>query len=185
MRHLGARGLAVAAAFDPLLAVPVLVRRVLPLLEDTCELPGRLGAVEAVYRCIACMGEAMLPYAALLVPAVLAGMSDAHGAIREVATRCFATLLKVLPLENGVADPVGLPADLSEARLRHRLLLQQLWDPAQLQVYPITANISATLRPYQVRLPSAVCSWAAGAGHARRALMAEPVSDRASPARVC
>ena len=95
------------------------------------------------------LGEKLLPYAVLLLSPVLARMSDAHPAIREAATHSFSSLLKSLPLERGIPDPFGLPADLSEARVRQRRLLEQLWNPSDVEPYRITANISASLRPYQ------------------------------------
>lgn len=149
VRHLGARCLARAAVFDALKTIDVVIRHVLPLLEET-RVCARLGAIEAVYRIIELVGDNLLPYAVFLVTPVLARMSDAHPAVRETATRCFATLLKVLPLEKGIPDPVGLSADLVAGRLRQRRFLEQLWDPTHLEPYTITANISASLRPYQL-----------------------------------
>jgi len=157
LRHLAARCLACLAAWDAPRVMAVVVREVLPLLEETAAgsglsgLHAKLGGAEAAYRTIAALrDEMLLPYAVLLVSPVLAGMSDAHAAVREACTRCFASLLKVLPAERAVADPPGLCLELAARRRRERALLEQLWDPSLVEPFPVTANITAVLRPYQV-----------------------------------
>jgi len=149
LRHMSARSLARAAAYATNPTMEVLVREVLPMLQETASGSARLGAIEAVFRTIELLGEQLLPYAVLLVTPVLACMSDAHAVVREAATRSFASLLQALPLERGVPDPEGLSADLVAGRIRERRFLEQLWDPSQLEPYAITANLSVALRPYQ------------------------------------
>ncbi|MGB1591992.1 MAG: hypothetical protein ACPIOQ_04500, partial [Promethearchaeia archaeon] len=110
-RHMAARACARVAGFDPLGAIEVLVRQVLPMLQEAGSpiVDARLGAIEAVYRTIQELGERLLPYAVLFLSPVLARMSDFDPAVRETATRSFAVLLQALPLERSVPDPVGLP----------------------------------------------------------------------------
>ena len=150
LRHMAARCLARVAAFDSLQAVQVLVRQVLPMFEDAADVNARLGAAETVYRAVETLRHDLLPYAVFLVTPALSRMSDAHTAVREAATRCFASLLRVLPLEQGIPDPEGLPHDLAVGRVRERRFLEQLWNPAQLEPFAVSANISASLRPYQL-----------------------------------
>ena len=63
------------------------MRVVLPMLAETRSGAARLGGVEAVYRTVELLGEAVLPLAVLLVTPVLACMSDALAAVREVVNR--------------------------------------------------------------------------------------------------
>ena len=150
-RHMAARACARVAGFDPLGAIEVLVRQVLPMLQEAGSpiVDARLGAIEAVYRTIQELGERLLPYAVLFLSPVLARMSDSDPAVRETATRSFAVLLQALPLERSVPDPVGLPPDLVAGRQRERRVLEQLCDPTALDAYSISANLTAELRPYQ------------------------------------
>ena len=62
---------------------------VLPMLGETRCGAARLGGVEAVYRTVELLGEAVLPLAVLLVTPVLACMSDALAAVREVVNRAL------------------------------------------------------------------------------------------------
>ena len=48
------------------------------------------------------LGMDLVPYIVLLVVPVLGRMSDQDQAVRLMATQCFATLIKLMPLEVGV-----------------------------------------------------------------------------------
>jgi TATA-binding protein-associated factor len=45
------------------------------------------------------MGMDLLPYIVLLVVPILGRMSDQNEAVRLMATHCFATLIRLMPLE--------------------------------------------------------------------------------------
>ena len=45
------------------------------------------------------LGLDVVPYIVLLIVPVLGRMSDQNVAVRLMATHCFATLIKLLPLE--------------------------------------------------------------------------------------
>ena len=45
------------------------------------------------------LGVEIVPYIVLLVVPVLGCMSDQNYAVRLAATQCFATLIKLMPLE--------------------------------------------------------------------------------------
>lgn len=47
----------------------------------------------------------IVPYIVLLVVPVLGRMSDPSDSIRFMATQCFATLIRLLPLEVGDENP--------------------------------------------------------------------------------
>lgn len=49
----------------------------------------------------------IVPYIVLLVVPVLGRMSDPSDSIRFMATQCFATLIRLLPLEVRALEPKG------------------------------------------------------------------------------
>lgn len=51
----------------------------------------------------------IVPYIVLLVVPVLGRMSDPSDSIRFMATQCFATLIRLLPLEVGDENPCRRP----------------------------------------------------------------------------
>ena len=64
---------------------------------------------------------------------VLGSMSDSISAIRETSTKIFGSLLKILPLEEGVPDPVGLDEDLMTSKQTERAFLEQLLDTSKVK----------------------------------------------------
>jgi len=62
---------------------------------------------------IDCLGISIVPYVALLVLPVLGRMSDQNDSVRLMATSCFASLVRLMPLD--VSDSVSL-SENSEIR---------------------------------------------------------------------
>ncbi|XP_061645268.1 TATA-binding protein-associated factor 172 isoform X3 [Phyllopteryx taeniolatus] len=91
----------------------------------------------------------IVPYIVLLVVPVLGRMSDLSDSIRFMATQCFATLIRLLPLEAGIPDPPAMSADLVRQKARERHFLEQLLDSRKLENYNIPVPIKAELRKYQ------------------------------------
>lgn len=121
----------------------------------------------------------IVPYIVLLVVPVLGRMSDPSDSIRFMATQCFATLIRLLPLEvsadrthqaltqfhnviveseanifpldfqAGIPDPPAMSADLIRQKARERHFLEQLLDGRKLENYKIPVPIKAELRKYQ------------------------------------
>lgn len=133
VRQMCARLLAELCAVEALRvpAMEAVIRRVLPALGDADRAVWRCGAAEALHRVVARMGLAVLPFAIFLVVPILGRMSDQHAAVRHTVTRCFATLLELLPLEASIPDPPGLAPDLSASKIRERRFLEQLLDTSK------------------------------------------------------
>ncbi|PIA13088.1 hypothetical protein COEREDRAFT_17765 [Coemansia reversa NRRL 1564] len=148
VRHVAARAVAELSCVIPSKVLPAFVRRVLPGLGDAAT-HRRQGAAEAVYYVVQRQGEAVLPYVTFLLVPVLGRMSDVDEQTRLVCTTCFAQLLRLVPLEADIPDPVGLDSELAARRERERAFLAQLLDPTKLEPYAIPVTINAALRKYQ------------------------------------
>ena len=76
-----------------------LLEHVTPMLSvDDCVVT-RQGAIEAVTCVVDALSADVVPYIVLLVVPVLSRMSDQDESVRLMASQCFATLIKLLPLE--------------------------------------------------------------------------------------
>ena len=62
-------------------------------------------------------------------------LSDFDTEVRQMTSRTFATLIRLMPLEAGAATPEGMSAELVARRSEQRNFLEQLLDPAKLDVY--------------------------------------------------
>ncbi|KAJ2111390.1 TATA-binding protein-associated factor mot1, partial [Coemansia sp. RSA 922] len=149
VRHMAARTLAEICAVVTPPAMQAFVQRSLPSLADTTRTHRRQGLAEAVYYVIQRLGETVLPYVTFLMVPVLGRMSDTNEQTRLVCTNCFAQLLKLVPLEADIPDPVGFPAELVAQRDHERKFLAQLMDPSKLEPFRIPVKVNATLRKYQ------------------------------------
>ncbi|KAI5477115.1 hypothetical protein MNV49_006843 [Pseudohyphozyma bogoriensis] len=125
------------------------VERVLPVLGDPLNVNNRRGAVELVSHIVELLDIKILPYVIFLVVPILGRMSDPDDDVRLVATNTFATLIKLVPLEAGLPDPPGFPAELLARRQFEREFLTQLLDGSKVEEYKIPIPISIDLRKYQ------------------------------------
>ncbi|KCV72537.1 hypothetical protein H696_00129 [Fonticula alba] len=167
VRTQAAAALAAYCSACPVRGVPLLVRRVTPLLADSRVPAHRQGAAEAVRLVVQRLDLAVLPYAVLLLRPVMARMSDPDADTRAVCAAAFADLLRMLPLEGSLfgglgpgsaaapaAGPAtttpGLDAGLAAQLLNDRTFLAQLLDPSTIEPFLLPAGaIRAELRPYQ------------------------------------
>ncbi|KAJ2828045.1 TATA-binding protein-associated factor mot1, partial [Coemansia furcata] len=149
VRHMAARTLAELCAVVTPPAMQAFIQRSLPSLADTTRTHRRQGLAEAVYYVIQRLGETVLPYVTFLMVPVLGRMSDTNEQTRLVCTNCFAQLLKLVPLEADIPDPVGFPAELVAQRDHERKFLAQLMDSSKLEPFKIPVKVNATLRKYQ------------------------------------
>ncbi|KAJ2693826.1 TATA-binding protein-associated factor mot1 [Coemansia sp. IMI 209128] len=149
VRHMAARTLAELCAVVTPPAMQALIQKSLPSLADTTRTHRRQGLAEAVYYVIQRLGETVLPYVTFLMVPVLGRMSDTDEQTRLVCTNCFAQLLKLVPLEADIPDPVGFPAELVAQRDHERKFLAQLMDSSKLEPFQIPVKVNATLRKYQ------------------------------------
>ena len=51
---------------------------------------------------IECLGVDIVPYIILLVVPIMGRMSDQNIDVRQLATQCFASLIRLMPLEVGI-----------------------------------------------------------------------------------
>ncbi|KAK2155101.1 hypothetical protein LSH36_249g03073 [Paralvinella palmiformis] len=95
------------------------------------------------------LGVDVIPYMVLLVVPILGCMSDQTSAVRLMATNCFATLIRLMPLESGIPDPPTMKVSLVTKKEKERQFLEQLLDGGKLKNYAVPVPISAELRQYQ------------------------------------
>ncbi|XP_028162565.1 TATA-binding protein-associated factor 172-like [Ostrinia furnacalis] len=149
VRHMAARALAAMAARDPTPVMHTVINELIPLLSDVrCE-RARCGAAEALARTVESLQLRVVPYIVLLVVPLLGRMSDHCEAVRVMSTRCFASLIQLMPLDGAVAEPPGLAPDVRARRLRDKHFLEKLFNPKSIQDYKIPVPVSAELRSYQ------------------------------------
>ncbi|XP_061692379.1 TATA-binding protein-associated factor 172 [Syngnathoides biaculeatus] len=149
VRHMAARCVGVLSKISMLETMDVFLECVLPWLAAIDDCTKQEGAVEALACVMEQLDVDIVPYIVLLVVPVLGRMSDPSDSIRFMATQCFATLIRLLPLEAGIPDPPAMSADLVRQKARERHFLEQLLDSRKLENYNIPVPIKAELRKYQ------------------------------------
>ncbi|KAJ2730865.1 TATA-binding protein-associated factor mot1, partial [Coemansia sp. Cherry 401B] len=148
VRSAAARALAAGAGTDAARAMLAFVRGVVPRLADA-RAYRRQGAAESIAAVVHRLDTDVLAYVPFLMVPVLGRMSDGDAATRLVCTRCFAQLLRLVPLEAAAPDPPGFPPELVAQRTHERAFLAQLMDPTRLEPFAIPVRINAKLRRYQ------------------------------------
>eukprot|EP00004_Rigifila_ramosa_P002863 TRINITY_DN1291_c0_g1_i2.p1 TRINITY_DN1291_c0_g1~~TRINITY_DN1291_c0_g1_i2.p1 ORF type:complete len:1130 (+),score=212.76 TRINITY_DN1291_c0_g1_i2:3557-6946(+) len=130
-------------------AMNVIVPCVLGYISNPSSPLHRALGVLVLKRTVQRMGLDVVPYIAVLVPALLSRMSDQNLAVRTNAAECFAMLVKLMPLEPSASDPPGLDPALSKLRSEQRMFLEELLDPSKLSSVAMPVPINAELRSYQ------------------------------------
>eukprot|EP01088_Endostelium_zonatum_P006947 TRINITY_DN1909_c0_g1_i1.p1 TRINITY_DN1909_c0_g1~~TRINITY_DN1909_c0_g1_i1.p1 ORF type:complete len:942 (-),score=280.99 TRINITY_DN1909_c0_g1_i1:21-2822(-) len=130
-------------------AMRMVITLLLPILGDVENTFARLGATVVLQSIITELGIDILPYIVFLIVPILGRMSDQNNEVRKVITHCFATLIRIMPLESGIPDPPGLPQALMDQKQRERKFLEQLLDGSKLENYSLPIKINAELRKYQ------------------------------------
>ncbi|KAL9933818.1 hypothetical protein V8E36_007476 [Tilletia maclaganii] len=125
-----------------------LVLNVVPLLGDATHVFRRQGAMELVLDIVRRLETKLLPYVIFFIVPVLGRMTDADNKTRLAATNAFASLVKMVPLEAGLPDPAGFPADMLARRDEERAFLEQLLN-GKVEEYRVPVKVNATLRKYQ------------------------------------
>ncbi|KAL9957258.1 hypothetical protein ACROYT_G038872 [Oculina patagonica] len=149
VRHLAARCLGVLSNVSTQETMRTVVEDVLPLMGTADVVRNRQGAIEAVSCVIERLGMSVVPYVVLLVVPVLGRMSDQCEDVRLMATYCFATLIRLMPLESGIPDSPGMSKALVEQKQKERKFLEQLLNGKKVENYTIPVPIKAELRKYQ------------------------------------
>lgn len=148
-RYSTARTFADFAKTSNISVMTFIIREVLPLLNNAGSTIDRQGATELIYHLSTSLGTEILPYVIFLIVPLLGRMSDSDTDVRSLATTTFASIIKLVPLEEGIADPEGLPEDLMVGRERERDFMKQMMDPSKAEPFKMPVAIKATLRKYQ------------------------------------
>ncbi|KAE8194770.1 hypothetical protein A4X06_0g5314 [Tilletia controversa] len=125
-----------------------LVLKVVPLLGDATNVFHRSGAMELILDIVRRLETKLLPYVIFFVVPVLGRMTDPDDKVRLAATNAFASLVKMVPLEAGLPDPAGFPADMLARRQDERKFLDQLLN-GKVEEYRLPVKVNASLRKYQ------------------------------------
>ncbi|CAH0723161.1 unnamed protein product, partial [Brenthis ino] len=149
LRHMAARALAAMAARDPHAVMQTIITEVIEALSDLRSDRVRCGAAETLARTVDALQLQLVPYIALLVVPLLGRMSDHNEAVRMMSTRCFATLIQLMPLDGAIPEPEGLSQELRERRQKDKHFLEQLFNPKSIKDYKIPIPVTAELRSYQ------------------------------------
>uniref|UniRef100_A0A672R0B2 TATA-binding protein-associated factor 172-like n=1 Tax=Sinocyclocheilus grahami TaxID=75366 RepID=A0A672R0B2_SINGR len=149
VRHMAARCVGVLSKIATMETMNVFLEYVLPWLGAIDDHTKQEGAIEALACVMEQLDVDIVPYIVLLVVPVLGRMSDPGDSVRFMATQCFATLIRLLPLEAGIPDPPSMSEDLIRQKARERHFLEQLLDGRKLENYKIPVPIKAELRKYQ------------------------------------
>ncbi|XP_037872646.2 TATA-binding protein-associated factor 172 isoform X1 [Bombyx mori] len=149
LRHMAARALAALARTAHPHVMHAIIDQLVPALGEAGGERVRCGAAEALARLVDALQLQLVPYIVLLVIPLLGRMSDHSEAVRMMSTRCFATLIQLMPLEGAVPEPPDLAPALRD-RIRHdKNFLEQLFNPKSIKDYKIPVPLSAELRSYQ------------------------------------
>lgn len=148
-RYSAAKCLATIISTMPTQGFQYLVEDILPLLSNPLHVEQRQGVIECIYHVVQYMGSKILPYVVFLIVPVLGRMSDSNKDIRLLATSTFAQIIKLVPLESGIVDPVDMPQRLLDSRQKEREFLAQMMDPSKIEPFELPVSIKATLRKYQ------------------------------------
>ncbi|XP_041123938.1 TATA-binding protein-associated factor 172 isoform X1 [Polyodon spathula] len=149
VRHMAARCVGVLSKIATMETMNVFLERVLPWLGAINDNTKQEGAIEAMACVMEQLEVDIVPYIVLLVVPVLGRMSDQTDSVRFMATQCFATLIRLMPLEAGIPNPPNMSEDLIRQKAKERHFLEQLLDGRKLENYKIPVPIKAELRKYQ------------------------------------
>ncbi|KAK7113585.1 hypothetical protein V1264_012846 [Littorina saxatilis] len=150
VRHMAARVFAVLSVQRTSTVLTFFIEHILPQLGAMHDIRMRQGASEALSNILDQLGLRVVPYIVLMMVPVLGRMADHDSSVRLMATHCFATLIRLMPLEAGIPDPPELKPSLAARREQERQFLEQLLDSSKLEPYKITVPIKAELRKYQL-----------------------------------
>ncbi|XP_075830034.1 TATA-binding protein-associated factor 172 isoform X1 [Microtus pennsylvanicus] len=149
VRHMAARCIGVMSKIATMETMNIFLEKVLPWLGAIDDNVKQEGAIEALACVMEQLDVGIVPYIVLLVVPVLGRMSDQTDSVRFMATQCFATLIRLMPLEAGIPDPPNMSEELIQLKAKERHFLEQLLDGKKLENYKIPVPINAELRKYQ------------------------------------
>jgi len=151
VRNMAAQCLASLAKYVTVPTMKCLIKRVLPMLNESKNTVGRQASIETIYHVVSQMEIKILPYIIFLIIPILGRMSDQDESVRFISTNIFATLIKLMPLESGIPDSEGLDEELVKQKIEERQFMSQLIGNKQIEdfKFPEGVVINAELRKYQ------------------------------------
>ena len=152
VRYMAAQTVAALAHVLTLEVMSAVIEMLLPWLSDSqANVTVRQGIMETLSCLVEELGLAVMPYIVLLIVPVLGRMSDSNEFVRLSATATFAALVRLMPLEGGVAtpEPAGMSASLCKRKETEKNFLAQLMNAKQAEPFPLTVPVAAELRSYQ------------------------------------
>ncbi|KAI9218653.1 SNF2 family N-terminal domain-containing protein [Blastocladiella britannica] len=150
LRYMAARSVAAMANVAPSPTMQAILATLLPKLRSHTSVVSRRGVIEAMHHLVAELGGHLLPYVVFLVVPLMGAMSDSDDAVRRLATRSFASMIQLIPLEEGIPDPDDFPPELVAARAAERQFIGQLLGTTKVANYEVPVAIRAELRRYQL-----------------------------------
>ena len=142
--------LSVLAKEVPTILIPFITDNVLPMLNNAGNVTYRLGAIELIKHITFYMSTDILPFVVFFIVPLLGRMSDSVSDVRNLAAKTFATVIKLIPLEEGIQIvEEGFSEEFLQGREKERNFLVQMMDPSKIEPFKMPVNINATLRKYQ------------------------------------
>lgn len=152
IRHLSARCLASLAEVDATRTMNFIVNNILQSLRCMENVILRQGAVETVEQIVGKLQIKIVPFIVMLIVPLLGCISDPNECIRLLATRCFASLIQLMPLDlkhSSSTSDVLKDEALIARKKRDFEFLEYLLTPNSIPNYTLPIALSVKLRTYQ------------------------------------
>lgn len=150
VHYVAAKALATVIKSSMPESMTTVIQQLVPVLQDASNKDARLGAAIALREIVDALSIDILPFIIFLIIPILGRMSDQDDSVRRTVTFCFATLVRLLPLEAAIPNPPSMPSDLVATRDRERsFLLQLIGGGPKVDKFDLPIKINAQLRNYQ------------------------------------
>ena len=127
-----------------------IIEYVIQLLDNDTDIFARQGSIEFVYNLLEKLNYEIVPYICLLIVPVLKRMTDLDWYIRTTASLCFATLIKLYPLEQSQILSLTNNENILRMQAEQKEFLEQLCDNKKIKDYTLSEDlIKIQLRSYQ------------------------------------
>jgi TATA-binding protein-associated factor len=127
----------------------VIIEFIIESLENETDIFARQGSIEFVYNLLEKLNYDIVPYICLFIVPVLKRMTDLDWYIRTTASLCFATLIKLYPLEQSQILNLTNNQNILRIQAEQKDFLEQLCDNNKIKEYKIDDLINIPLRSYQ------------------------------------
>ena len=127
-----------------------IIEFIIEALDNEVDIFSRQGSIEFVYNLLEKLNYDIVPYICLLIVPVLKRMTDLDWHIRTTASLCFATLIKLYPLEQSQIVNLTTNENILRMQAEQKDFLQQLCDNRKIKDYKLSEDlINVPLRSYQ------------------------------------